>query len=415
MPDDRIAVIDVETTGLSPWRHDRIIEIAVVVILPDGQVIEKYDTLVNPCRDIGPTGIHRIRASEVLKAPQFADIAGDILDLLRSVHVIAGHNISFDKAFLVKEYERVGAVIPDIGVLCTCQQFGRNSLSKCCEELGIGMNGQPHRALTDALNTSRLVARLCEDDPSILQVHRFGDVVWPALPSLRTPVLSRDGAATAASEPSKYLQRIASQLIHDTGGESPNFLAYLALIDRVLEDRSISECEENLLLDAALNWELSKRHVESAHAQYLHHLAVVALADGVVSEAERRDLLAVARLLGQDESHLNQMLETAASQLALVNPSDKPSNGASELCGKTVCFTGELLSTIDGMPITREVAEGLATKAGLVVAGSVTKKLDLLIVADPATQSGKAKKARDYGIRILADAVFWRLAGIAVD
>jgi DNA polymerase-3 subunit epsilon len=415
MSEDRIAVIDVETTGLSPWRHDRIIEVAMVIISPNGEVVEKYETLVNPCRDMGPTGIHRIKASEVLKAPKFDDIAGDLLDLLRSAHIVAGHNISFDKNFLVKEYERVGVVIPDIAVLCTCRLFGRNSLLKCCEELGIATDGQPHRALTDALNTSRLVARLYQDDPNVLQEHRFGDIEWPTLPPLRTPVFSREEAASADNEPSNYLRRIASHLIHDTGAESSNFLAYLALIDRVLEDRSISEQEENLLLDAALNWELSKRDVESAHAQYLHHLAVVALADGVVSETERRDLLAVAKLLGQDESHLDQMLQAAASQLARVQPAEKSSNAEQDLCGKTVCFTGELQSTIDGEPITREIAEALATKAGLVIAGSVTKKLDLLVVADPATQSSKAKKARDYGIRILSDAVFWRLAGIGVD
>lgn len=30
-----IAVVDVETTGLSPWRHERIVEIAVVLVSPD--------------------------------------------------------------------------------------------------------------------------------------------------------------------------------------------------------------------------------------------------------------------------------------------------------------------------------------------------------------------------------------------
>jgi DNA polymerase-3 subunit epsilon len=46
---------------------------------------------------------------------------------------------------------------------------------------------------------------------------------------------------------------------------------------------------------------------------------------------------------------------------------------------------------------------------------SVTKELDLLVVADPNTQSGKAKKARKYGTRIVHEPVFWRSLGIAVD
>jgi DNA polymerase-3 subunit epsilon len=74
-----------------------------------------------------------------------------------------------------------------------------------------------------------------------------------------------------------------------------------------------------------------------------------------------------------------------------------------------------LQSRINGEPITRDVAETLAEQAGFVVLNSVTKKLDLLVVADPNTQSGKAKKARQYGTRILADSVFWRMIGVAVE
>jgi DNA polymerase-3 subunit epsilon len=85
------------------------------------------------------------------------------------------------------------------------------------------------------------------------------------------------------------------------------------------------------------------------------------------------------------------------------------------LTGKSVCFTGELSSTIGGEPISRDLAEKLAEDAGLSVMSNVTKKLDLLVVSDPNTQSGKAKKARSYGTRILAEAVFWRMAGVAID
>ena len=75
MSDNRIAVIDVETTGLSPWRNDRLVEIAIVVISPDGQVCTEYETLVNPNRNLGPSRIHQISAQDVLRAPLFADVA----------------------------------------------------------------------------------------------------------------------------------------------------------------------------------------------------------------------------------------------------------------------------------------------------------------------------------------------------
>lgn len=60
------------------------------------------------------------------------------------------------------------------------------------------------------------------------------------------------------------------------------------------------------------------------------------------------------------------------------------------------------------------MAAELATRAGLEVVESVTKKLGVLVVADPQSQSGKARKARQYGIRILHEPVFWKLIEVDV-
>ena len=135
----------------------------------------------------------------------------------------------------------------------------------------------------------------------------------------------------------------------------------------------------------------------------------------MVSEAERRDLHAVARLLGQDNSQLDGVLETAAAQLASTNPGHTKSTDESEFWGQRVCFTGEIQSTISGRPITRDIAEAIATQASLDIANTVTKNLDILVVADPHTQSGKAKKARKYGTRILSEAVFRQMLAANVD
>ena len=53
---------------------------------------------------------------------------------------------------------------------------------------------------------------------------------------------------------------------------------------------------------------------------------------------------------------------------------------------------------LDGALISRARAEQLATEAGLIVKKSVTRDLDILVVADPHSLSGKARKAREYGI-----------------
>jgi DNA polymerase-3 subunit epsilon len=115
------------------------------------------------------------------------------------------------------------------------------------------------------------------------------------------------------------------------------------------------------------------------------------------------------RLLGFDEQTLERVLSEARR-----NPSEAVPAGC-DLKGKSVCFTGELLGCIGGSPISREQAEDLAAQAGLIVAERVTKKLNILVVADPLTMSGKAQKARQYGTRIMAEIAFWNAIGIAVD
>jgi len=206
-----------------------------------------------------------------------------------------------------------------------------------------------------------------------------------------------------------------ARIHHNVDGDEPSVLSYLSLIDRVLEDRTIDTNEESALVDAALQLGLTSRQVLDTHSTYLHNLAVLALADGYVSEIERRDLRMVTRLLGQDDSVLDDILRAAETQLATVKKRGADSPVESSLSGKTVCFTGEIQASIRGCPITRETAEILAQQAGLNVANSVTKRLDVLVVADPNTQSGKAKKARELGIRVLSDTVFWRLINVKVD
>lgn len=415
MRDDRIAVVDVETTGLDPWRHDRIIEIAIVVISPSGAVALEYDTLVNPERDIGPTSKHGIRASDVAKAPGFEDIAGDILEVLKDSTVVSGHNVSFDKRFLAKEFQRIGVELPEFPSLCTCQHFGRGSLKVCCTDLGIPIDGALHRALTDARATSRLVATLLSEDQSLIDEYRLREVVWPLLTARATPCHRRENAESARQATPRFLEVMAERIRHDTEGTCPDVLAYMTLLDRVLEDRMIDGSEENLLVDAATSWGLSATQVISAHTQYLDNLAVAALSDFVVTDSERRDLHLVAQLLGLNRSHIDSMLEKAALQLSKARTPPENLTNCENLTGRRVCFTGELQSTLAGRPITRELAEVLAQGAGLIPVGGVTKSLDILVVADPSTQSSKAKKARDYGVRILSDTVFWRMTGVNVD
>ncbi|QKE84388.1 exonuclease domain-containing protein [Arthrobacter sp. NEB 688] len=72
-------VIDVETTGLSPEKGDRVVKIGVVYVSDNGEVQDNWSTLVNPQRDVGPTRIHGLTATDVAGAPTFNDVAPYVL------------------------------------------------------------------------------------------------------------------------------------------------------------------------------------------------------------------------------------------------------------------------------------------------------------------------------------------------
>src|SRR3990172_12520213 len=114
-----VAVIDVETTGLNPYRHDRVIELAALMMRLDGEIIREFVTLLNPERDIGPTSIHGLTASDIIAAPRFVEVAGTLIDALDGCVAVAGHNIRFDYSFLSAEFGRLGHAFPNCPTVCT--------------------------------------------------------------------------------------------------------------------------------------------------------------------------------------------------------------------------------------------------------------------------------------------------------
>jgi DNA polymerase III subunit epsilon len=55
----------------------------------------------------------------------------------------------------------------------------------------------------------------------------------------------------------------------------------------------------------------------------------------------------------------------------------------------------------------RNEIEYMLRSRGIECAG-LTRRTKVLVAADPDSLSGKAKKARDYGIPIITEAALWR-------
>jgi DNA polymerase-3 subunit epsilon len=414
----RIAVIDVETTGLFPFRHDRVVEVAAVVVRHDGEIEREFASLVNPGRDIGPSKIHGLTSEDILCAPKFGEIVALLLDALGGSVAIAGHNVRFDRQFLESEFSRLGHGFPACFSLCTMEMSGGGNLTKCCCDFGIHLEGEAHHALVDARATSRLLARLLASQAcTVRDLSMLQPICWPNVPrSVKRPI-TRDESRRHQAEQPTYLQRLLGHKHEQALAPVTDVavIAYEGLLDRVLEDRYIDGSEGDALFEMAAHWGLSGDQVRVAHRSYLNQLALAAVADGIATEAERRDLKLVARLLGQKQTDLDEMLSDATAKIANASFQISPARTAESLAGKRVCFSGELQCLYDGQVISRECAKELASKAGLDVVDSVTKKVDLLVVADPRTQSGKAKKARQYGVRIMHEPVFWKVIGVNVE
>jgi len=414
-----IAVIDVETTGLFPFRHDRVVEVAAVVIQGNGQIEREFVSLVNPARDIGPSSIHGLTSEDILHAPQFNEIAAQLVDALYGVVAIAAHNVRFDQQFLENEFSRMGCHLPECFSICTMQLAGGGRLMECCRDYGIPFEGEAHHALADARAAARLLASFLADQPRMAQkLSKLIPIQWPTVRRTVRQPITRDESRRRQTEPPTFLQRLLGR-IHDDAlpiATDDAVMAYGALLDRALEDRNVDDSESEALIETAAKWGLVGDQIHHVHGEYLNQLATAAVADGIVTDTERRDLKLVARLLGQEKHDMDQMLRQAAVKVSEARLSSAPAQTANEsLIRKRVCFTGELQCQHDGQMISRELAEQLATRAGLVVADSVTKSLDLLVLADPHTQSGKAKKARQYGIRIMHEPVFWKAIGVKVE
>ena len=156
------SVIDIETTGLSPRKHDRILEIGIAKMNASGEIIETFETLFNPHRDVGPTRIHGISASMLTEAPTFEQIASPLLDFIHNTALVA-HNAPFDLSFIMYELQRSGITIGEISNICTsdlCRKLVSDApsfkLSALCEYFEIETRPQ-RSALADSIETAHLL------------------------------------------------------------------------------------------------------------------------------------------------------------------------------------------------------------------------------------------------------------------
>jgi ATP-dependent DNA helicase DinG len=163
---ERFVVVDIETTGTSPKKGERIIQISAVMI-EKAKVVDQYTTFVNPKIPIPPfieelTGIND---DMVKDAPLFEEIAPILRGYLND-SVFVAHNVLFDLQFLQSEFDRVD-VKPFEGLTIDTVELAKimlptsdsYKLLEIAESLSL-THERPHQADSDALVTADLLLYL---------------------------------------------------------------------------------------------------------------------------------------------------------------------------------------------------------------------------------------------------------------
>ena len=417
------AVIDLETTGFSPAKHHRILEIGVVEVSETGEIEREWATLVNPGRDIGNSHVHGITASDVVSAPRFEDVTHALLESVQGRTIVA-HNAPFDLRFLEAELLRARvapAQLPLTG-LCTMHwssvflEAPSRKLADCCAASGIELV-DAHSALADARATARLLGHyisLLEGSGMLpwQEEHAMSSgVLWPSPIAGAPPqVLPREAAR--AARPDGWLDRILSRMPRTADARVDS---YLETLEGALLDGVLAEHEKDELVDVAFALGLTRGQVLDLHARYLEAMAEVALDDGVVTTQERVDLDRVAEVLGLRVVDVDRALDAVTAGRAAPGaagtgaPGDHTAGlrlgtmGIDLSPGDRIVFTGAMVRD-------RSSWEDLARGLGYVP-GGITKKTKLVVASDPNSQSGKAAKARAYGIPIITEEAFARMVG----
>jgi len=165
----KFAIVDFETTGLSPDNGARITEVAVVIV-EDGTVVDHFQSLAKTGVWISSeierlTGINNDMVSN---APDAKRVMQNVATFVGSAVPVA-HNASFDKKFWNAEMVRAEQPIRD-DFICTLllsrhlyPKARDHKLGTLADFHSLQRDGNAHRALSDAKLTAQLFLKICRD------------------------------------------------------------------------------------------------------------------------------------------------------------------------------------------------------------------------------------------------------------
>lgn len=192
----RIAVIDFETTGLSPAMGDRATEVAIVLV-EHGQVVDRFQSLMNAGRYI-PSFIESLTGisnAMIAAAPAAEKVMAEANRFVGNAPMVA-HNASFDRRFWEAELNRAGekATQPFACTMLVARRLYPHAPS---HKLGVLIDyhrlpkaGRAHRAMADAEMAASLLGRIQDDLRSRHRVTQPDHALLLALQRCAKPAVS---------------------------------------------------------------------------------------------------------------------------------------------------------------------------------------------------------------------------------
>jgi DNA polymerase-3 subunit epsilon len=195
---ERIAVIDFETTGISPGAHCRATEIAVVM-LEQGRIVERYQSLMNAGVPVPGfvASLTGITTAMVRSAPPVAQVMNEVAEFVGDTPLLA-HNASFDQKFWDFELAQIQRSRSQ-SFACSMLLARRlmpgapnHKLGTLTRWANLPDTGKAHRAMADAEMAANLAQHLATE---LRQTHGLGTVSHQLLCSLQKVPAAKIGEA----------------------------------------------------------------------------------------------------------------------------------------------------------------------------------------------------------------------------
>jgi DNA polymerase-3 subunit epsilon len=321
-----VAVLDFETTGLSPKGGARVVEVAVARAEPGTEPVLAVDTLIHPEGPVLCSDIHGIEDADVIGAPRFAGAGHHVIGALSGA-IVATYNAGFDLAFLQAEAEYAWPTLtfnrpPYVCLMWLRPLLGvgrRCSLEQACSHYGL-LAGT-HRAAEDALLAARLwrcyladatragarTLRGLQQLGSHTYLRSFASPLWPVDLAARLKPAPPEPRLKPRSEPPRGATILEVGAPFDGLRARPGApsherrRAYWRGLLDALEDGALSSAEHEGLLALQEQLALSEEEIRAIHARLLANVLAMMAEDDLLTRGESSDfdlLMDALRALG---------------------------------------------------------------------------------------------------------------------